>query len=149
VVKCPPPPPPRSSQPTLLVRVVLGKENVQLFTNVCTYVTLQVSNFSPQSDYVNRISCIAVVASYGGNWRVHELALRRSTGGPAIAQFIVGLTPLEVPVQSQASPCGICGGQGGIGTGFSLRTSVFPLSVFSPRFILRRCVILAIDIAVK
>ena len=47
--------------------------------------------------------------------------------GHALAQ-VVSCQPLtaEAWVHSQASLCGICGGQSGIGTGFSPNTVVFP-----------------------
>jgi hypothetical protein len=50
----------------------------------------------------------------------------RSELGRAVAQA-VSRRPLtaEALVRSRVSPCGICGGQSGTGTGFSPRTSVF------------------------
>jgi hypothetical protein len=47
--------------------------------------------------------------------------------GRAMAQAISHPPPTaEARVRSRVIPCGICGGQNGTGTGFSLSTSVFP-----------------------
>jgi hypothetical protein len=47
--------------------------------------------------------------------------------GRAMAQ-VVSHRPLtaEARVRTWVNPCGICGGQSGTGTGFSLSSSVFP-----------------------
>jgi hypothetical protein len=37
----------------------------------------------------------------------------------------------EARVRSRVSPCGICGGQNGTGTGFSQSTSIFPCQFHS------------------
>jgi hypothetical protein len=50
-----------------------------------------------------------------------ELCFGRAMAQPVSRQ----LTTVEAQVQSKASPCGICGGQSGTGTGFSPSTLVF------------------------
>jgi hypothetical protein len=52
--------------------------------------------------------------------------------GRAMAQAVSRRPPTaEARFRSRVSPCGICGGQSGIGTGFSASTSVFPCQFHS------------------
>jgi hypothetical protein len=52
--------------------------------------------------------------------------------GHAIAQ-VVCRRPVttEARIRARVNPCGICGGQSGTGTGFSLSSSVFPCQYHS------------------
>jgi hypothetical protein len=64
----------------------------------------------------------------------HDPSALHPGNGRAMAQA-VSRRPLtaEVRVRCRVSPCGICGGQSGIGTGFSQSTSVFPCKFHSTR----------------
>jgi hypothetical protein len=59
--------------------------------------------------------------------------INAAPNGRAMAQ-VVSCWPLtaEARVHARVNPCGICGGQSGTGTGFSLSSSVFPCQYIIP-----------------
>jgi hypothetical protein len=76
-------------------------------------------------------------SNYNVDWDIEVGCIRESNGctvteGRAVAQA-VSRRPLaaEARIRSRISPCGICGGQSGTGTGLSPSTSVFPCQFHS------------------
>jgi hypothetical protein len=61
-----------------------------------------------------------------------HFVLLTPNSGRAMAQAVSRRPPTaEARVRSRVSPCGICGGQSGTGTGFSSTTSVLPCQFHS------------------
>ena len=51
---------------------------------------------------------------------------------PWLRRLFADLSPLESPLQSQASPCEICGEQSGTGTGYLRELTFFLASIIPP-----------------
>jgi hypothetical protein len=65
------------------------------------------------------------------NWFTCCLLINESSGR-AMGRAVSRRPPTaDARVQSQVSPCGLCDGQSGTGTGFSQSTSVFPCQFHS------------------
>jgi hypothetical protein len=70
---------------------------------------------------------------------LNDTRINYNCTGHAMVQAVSRwLLTREAWVQSWVGPCGICGGQSGIGTGFSPSTSVFPCQFHSTGAPLKR-----------
>jgi hypothetical protein len=75
---------------------------------------------------------MVVMTSYAETNR-GKSKLRKVMVGRAMAQAVSSFSlKTEVRVHARVSPCGICGGQGGIGTGFFPSSSASLVNIFPP-----------------